>query len=138
MKTSVLLGFFVLGLSACAATGPTVEEVAASYQTELNAPHKETVRQKIVDSCSLVRYKDSDLEGGCYLSSDVIVYEFRLTDNRMEWNPQAAATITKMVLEEVCEDDEEALKYGFALLVNLEGKNGFIGKLKSFKDCQNI
>ncbi|MGY5450230.1 hypothetical protein ACVFI8_04720 [Agarivorans sp. MS3-6] len=140
MKTSVLLGFFVLGLSACAATGPTVEEVAASYQTELNAPHKETVRQRIVDSCSLVHYKDTKFEIGCYLSSDVIVYDYRLIHNRMEWNPQAAASVTQKLLKRVCEDEatSEALKYGFGLLVNLRGKNGFVGKVKTYKDCQNI
>ncbi|GDY24852.1 hypothetical protein [Agarivorans sp. Toyoura001] len=138
MKNVIFCVVAVLGLNGCAMTGPTVEEVVATYHTELNAPHKETIRQKIVDSCSLVRYKDNDLEGGCYLSSDVIVYEFNITNNRIEWSPQAASTITKLALREVCEDENEALKYGFGLLVNLEGKNGFVGKLKNYKDCENI
>ncbi|MPW27896.1 hypothetical protein F9L16_02660 [Agarivorans sp. B2Z047] len=138
MNKSFPVLLVTLVLSACAATRPTVEEVVASYHTDLNAPHKEELREKIVDSCSLFRYKTKNLEGGCYLSGDVIVHEYRLKNNRMEWGPAAAATITKSALKEVCEDDNDVLNYGFALLVNLEGKNGFVGKLKSYDDCLSL
>ncbi|MDO6684125.1 MULTISPECIES: hypothetical protein [unclassified Agarivorans] len=140
MKNRVLGLIAALGLSACALTGPTVDEVTAAYKTELNAPHKETIRENIIEDCAKFYRKEIRTIDTCYMKGDVIVYETRLTNNRWQWNPQAASTTSGYILKDFCTNPAklDALKHGFGLLVNLTGKNGFVGKVKSYKDCQTL
>ncbi len=129
-----LIAAICLGLAACAST-PTVEEAVAAYHTELNAPYKDTLREQLTQDCALMNYRRGSVKGHCYLSGDVIVYEYRLS-RTMYWTPQAAERVTKNILKDYCETQKvEILKYGFGLLVDLKGSNGFVGKVNNYDDC---
>ncbi|WP_427980286.1 hypothetical protein [Agarivorans sp.] len=131
----LIIASICFGLAACAST-PTVEEAVAAYHTELNAPYKETLREQITEECAQINYRDNAVKAHCYMADDVIVYEYRLLKFSMEWNAQAAAKITKRLLKQYCEDlSDEPLKYGFGLLVDLKGRNGFVGKVNTYQDC---
>ncbi|WP_432459931.1 MULTISPECIES: hypothetical protein [unclassified Agarivorans] len=136
MKGIISGVLLALALSGCAMTRPSVEEVADSYHSELNTPQKETIRETLSEHCSSLVYKDNVVKVNCYLSGDVLVYNANLINRRWEWTPQAAAANTKNILKNICEQD--VLQYGFAVLVNLEGENGFVGKLKTYDDCLNL
>ncbi|WP_019616072.1 hypothetical protein [Psychromonas ossibalaenae] len=69
-----------------------------------------------------------------------LIYDIRLTDNRMQWHQQALAVVTEDILTKLCDNagENKALQSGFALLVNLQGRNGFVGKIKTIEDCKNL
>ncbi|WP_432452070.1 hypothetical protein ACRRS0_13595 [Agarivorans sp. QJM3NY_29] len=140
MKGIISGVLLALALSGCAMTRPSVEEVIASYHSEINTPYKEDIRQELTQMCEYYHYTEIRIEASCYLSGDVLVRNVRLTNNRWTWNPQAATSVTNRELQYSCHDTlmADALQSGFALLINLEGPNGFAGRLKTYDDCLNL
>ncbi|WP_028862744.1 hypothetical protein [Psychromonas aquimarina] len=140
MKKLITACMGVLLISGCALSKPGADEVAAAYQTNINSTEKELIREQVVEKCSLVSYKEGKLKISCRLTGDVLIYDIRLTDNRWQWNPQAAAIVTKEFLTNFCNDTDNnpPLQSGFALLINLQGKNGFVGKIKTIEDCKSL
>ncbi len=140
MKKLITACMGILLLSGCVLTKPSADEIASTYQTNRSSADKELMRERSTEKCSAFSYKKGKTQMSCRLVGDVIIFDIRLTDNRMEWSPKSQTYITKIILTKLCDDtvDNQALQAGFALLVNLQGPNGFAGKIKTYEDCKTL
>lgn len=140
MKKLITACAGLLMISGCALTKPSANEIASTYQASINSQDKELVQEWTANNCAEVINKKAMEKISCHLVGDVLVYDIRLTDNRWQWSPPAATLVTKDVLTYFCNNagSRKVLQSGFAVLVNLQGSNGFAGKLKTYEDCNAL
>lgn len=140
MKRLIMASVALLLINGCALTKPTADEVATTYQADVTSQDRELLKEWVKNTCSPVTYKAEKQEISCRVIGDVLIYDVRLTNNRWEWNPQAATSVTKNLITYFCKDPDESkiLQSGFAVLVNLKGPNGFAGAVKTHEDCKTV